>query len=129
MDRLSVLNKLLRITLLPVTLAVAGCAVSTTRSGHAYQETVWMAPPPPRTEIVTIAPQPEYFWIDGYWGWNSNSYRWVPGYWEAPRNGYRWEPHHWEQQGRQWQGRPGHWERADDRQDNRRQPSDRWRRR
>lgn len=125
MDAPSSLRKMFLITMVPTLLAVTGCAVTTTRSDHLYGDTVWMAPPPPRAEIVTVVPQPGYFWINGYWGWSNNGYRWVPGHWEAPRNGYRWEPHRWQRQGNQWRGRPGHWERTEDRHDNRYQPSDR----
>ncbi len=129
MDTPSLLRKIFLIAIVPTSLAVSGCAVTTTRSGYGYEDTVWIAPPPARAEVVTVAPHPGYFWINGYWGWRDNDYRWVPGYWEAPRNGYRWEPHRWERQGSQWRDRPGHWERTQERHDSRRPPSDHWGRR
>ncbi len=45
------------------------------------------APPPPRYEVVGVAPGPGYIWINGYWAGNPGHYRWVRGRWS--REHYR----------------------------------------
>lgn len=39
------------------------------------------APPPPRVEVVTIAPAPKAVWVPGHWVWRRGAYVWVPGHW------------------------------------------------
>ncbi|PWB41305.1 MAG: hypothetical protein C3F19_06610 [Rhodocyclales bacterium] len=90
-------------------LTLAGCAVAPASNGYVYYEPVMVAPPPPRVEVITVAPYPGYVWIGGYWGWNGRAHHWVPGRWEAPRPGHYWEPHRWEPQGKGWRERPGQW--------------------
>lgn len=46
--------------------------------------------PPPRVEVVTVAPRPGYVWVRGYWAWNGGSWVWTSGRWEAQRAGYIW---------------------------------------
>jgi hypothetical protein len=71
------------------------------------------APPPPRYEVVGVAPYPGWFWIGGFWTWHSRRHHWVDGRWSAPRHGYRWQPHRWEPisggRGRGWREQPGQW--------------------
>ena len=38
-------------------------------------------PPPPRVEVVGVAPFPGALWIHGYWGHERYGWRWRPGYW------------------------------------------------
>lgn len=90
-------------------LALAGCVLAPV--GPYPGEVVGEAPPPPRVEIVGVAPYPGWLWIGGYWGWGGARYVWTPGRWEAPRPGYRWQPHQWQPDGRGWRERPGRWER------------------
>jgi len=49
---------------------------------------VQVAPPPPRMEMITPVPGPEFMWVEGYWGWQVNQYYWVPGHWERPPRHY-----------------------------------------
>lgn len=102
-------------------LVLGGCVVATAQPAYVRYEPVLVAPPPPRVEVIGVAPYPGYVWIGGYWTWHapSRSHHWVPGRWEAPRHGHRWEPHRWEQHGKEWRERPGRWERDDDRKDHR----------
>jgi hypothetical protein len=46
--------------------------------------------PPPRVEVVTVAPRSGYVWTRGHWHWNGGSWVWVSGRWVAPRSGYVW---------------------------------------
>src|SRR2546430_1200579 len=41
------------------------------------------APPVPQVEAVTPAPNPEFYWIPGYWSWNGG-WVWIGGRW-GPR--------------------------------------------
>jgi hypothetical protein len=93
------------------TLTLAGCVVAPAPHAHVRYEPVMVAPPPPRVEVIGVAPYPGHVWIGGYWGWSGRAHHWVPGRWEAPRHGHRWEPHRWERHDRGWRERPGRWER------------------
>lgn len=90
-------------------LFLAGCVVAPAEP--YYGEPVVVSPPPPRVEVIGVAPAPGYVWIGGYWGWTSGRHQWVPGYWAPPRPGYRWAPHRWERRGPNWHERRGRWER------------------
>ena len=82
-------NRSTRIALLAAamsSLTLAGCVVAPAPNGYAYYDPVMVAPPPPRVEIVGVAPYPGHIWITGYWGWNGRAHHWVPGRWEAPRH-------------------------------------------
>ncbi len=46
--------------------------------------------PPPRVEVVTVAPRPGYVWVRGYWHWNGGAWVWTSGQWQAQRVGYSW---------------------------------------
>lgn len=90
-------------------LSLSACVVAPTP--RYYGEPVVVGPPPPRVEVVGVAPAPGYVWIGGYWGWAGGRHEWVPGRWEAPRPGYRWVPHRWDHDGPGWRERHGYWER------------------
>jgi hypothetical protein len=72
---------------------------------------VGLAPPPPQSERIGIAPAPGWFWISGYWTWQLGRHVWIGGRWEAPRAGWAWVPHRWEPRGRGWREVPGRWDR------------------
>jgi hypothetical protein len=96
--------------------ALTGCVVAPAYPRYPVyaDEGVYDAPPPPRYEVIGVAPYPSWFWIGGFWTWSGGRHAWVGGRWEAPRPGYRWEPHRWEPVsggGRGWRERPGHWSR------------------
>lgn len=92
------------------TVVLGGCVVAPADPYYTGGP-VMVAPPPPRVEVVGVAPAPGYIWIDGYWGWYGNRHQWTPGRWEAPRPGYRWAPHRWAPEGRGWREHHGHWAR------------------
>jgi WXXGXW repeat (2 copies) len=91
--------------------ALSGCVVAPApgyyRAGVVVSE---VEPPPPRYEVVGVAPSPGYIWIGGAWFWEGGRYAWHPGRWEAPRPGYRWVPHTWRREGNRWQMDGGRWE-------------------
>jgi hypothetical protein len=72
-----------------------------------------------RTEPVyveNIKPEPPsalHIWIDGDWGWNSQSHKYIQkaGYWEKPRRGQIFVTGHWQTtpRGRFWS--KGYWQR------------------
>ncbi len=39
--------------------------------------------PPPRTEVITVAPAPNYNWVPGHWAWRGNQWVWINGHWVA----------------------------------------------
>jgi hypothetical protein len=92
-------------------MALSGCVVVPDQ-GHYAGGVVMVAPPPPRVEVVGVAPTPGYVWIGGYWNWVGGRHEWVPGRWEAGRPGRHWVAHAWVRQGDGWRMRPGHWERG-----------------
>jgi hypothetical protein len=62
-----------------------------------------IAPPPPRTGWVWIAP---------YWSWTGSNYVWVQGAWAAARPGYTYVGARWERApGGGWIFAAGHWAR------------------
>jgi hypothetical protein len=67
------------------------------------------APPPPREEVIGVAPSPMHVWVPGYWAWHDR-WVWVAGHWTVPpHRGAVWVPGHWEQRGRGWVWVSGHW--------------------
>ena len=89
-------------------ILLSGCVVAP--APYYVGEPVPMAPPPPRTEVIGVAPAVGYIWIGGYWDWDGRHYDWKQGHWTAPRPGYHWAPRHWEHEGHSWRPYGGHWE-------------------
>lgn len=95
---------------------LSGCAqthevVSSTQTTRTT--VVTQAPPPPRTEVPTVAPSEAHVWVTGYWSFTDNHWMWMPGHWEVrPRVGAVWVPGHWDQKpdGKGWVWTPGYWE-------------------
>ncbi len=100
-----------RAAALLLSLALVGCVVVPAEPYYAGGP-VMATPPPPRAEVVGVAPYPGYVWIGGYWNWSGNRHVWVGGHWEAPRPGYRWVPHRWEHDRDGWRLHGGRWERG-----------------
>jgi WXXGXW repeat (2 copies) len=49
-------------------------------------------------------------WINGYWGYGTNSYVWIPGRWDRPPRGRRrWEDGRWERRGDRYRWYDGRW--------------------
>jgi hypothetical protein len=68
-------------------------------------------PPPPLPEYEQPpAPDPDYLWTPGYWGWGPYGYYWVPGYWvAAPYEGALWTPGYWGFYGGFYRFHHGYW--------------------
>lgn len=93
-------------------LGLTACVVAPSAPPpYARYEPVLVAPPPPRVDVIGVAPYPGYVWIGGFWTWRGGRHDWVPGRWDAPRHGHRWAPHRWEQRNGHWREHPGRWER------------------
>jgi hypothetical protein len=75
-------------------------------------DVVPMAPPPPRVEVVGVAPADGQVWVGGYWNWTGARHVWNGGHWAAPPPGHRWVPHEWQRSGPGWRQRPGYWSRG-----------------
>lgn len=43
------------------------------------------APPPPRYEVIPVAPSRAHVWVAGHWAWRPGRHQhvWVPGTWHA----------------------------------------------
>jgi hypothetical protein len=69
------------------------------------------APPAPISEVIPVAPGPEYFWVGGHWHWNGG-WVWIRGgYQRHPHYhpGAFWEAGHWDRRGGNWVWHDGHW--------------------
>jgi hypothetical protein len=51
--------------------------------------------PPPRAEVIPVAPGPYYHWDAGHWRWWNGGWRWVPGHYVHGYAGARWIPGHY----------------------------------
>ena len=93
--------------------ALAGCVVTPVQPGYYGGDVVAVEPPPPREEVIGVAPASGYIWIGGYWGWSGGRHEWVGGHWDAPHPGYYWVPHAWAREERGWRLHQGRWERGE----------------
>jgi YXWGXW repeat-containing protein len=93
---------------LALSAGVAGCTARVyPASGHVI---VRAPPPPPRYEIVPVAPTHEYVWVGGYWSWGGTRYLWRPGHYvRAPQYGAVYRRPHWVRSGVYYRFVPGRW--------------------
>jgi hypothetical protein len=77
----------------------------------AAAQVVEVAPPALHVEVLPAAPPPQYFWVDGYWGWCGGRRVWINGRWECERPGWVYERPHWWRAGHGWRFARGHWHR------------------
>ncbi|HVG26066.1 MAG TPA: hypothetical protein VM865_00565 [Acidobacteriaceae bacterium] len=92
-------------------IAAALLAASTATAGAQVYLRIG-PPPPPRREIVPVAPRPGWVWQPGYHRWDGGRYVWVPGrYMAPPYERARWVPGHWRHGRRGWFWAEGHWAR------------------
>ncbi len=88
-----------------VLLLAAGCA-SAPPPGVVY---VTDAPPPLRTEVIAVAPGPDFVWVPGWWNYD-RVYVWVPGTWQRPPRVHAvWVAPRWTHTKRGWYKTDGHW--------------------
>lgn len=68
-------------------------------------------PPPPRSEVRSHKPGPNYIWVQGHWEWRRGDWNWVRGHWIKTRPGRIWVPGHYELRRGHRVWVPGHWRR------------------
>lgn len=69
-----------------------------------------VAPPPPQTETVTVAPVRTAVWIGGFWQWNGTSWVWIAGSWQLrPETRVTWRAPEWRPRGNVHVLIPGGW--------------------
>lgn len=79
-------------------------------TSQASTTDVSVAPPPAPVETYTVAPSPDYVWIDGEWEWNGG-WVWVGGHWGFPPYPHAvWIRGYWVSGPHGWHGHPGHWQ-------------------
>jgi hypothetical protein len=55
--------------------------------------------PPPRIEVIPVAPDPTYIWVGGSWEWRGQ-WVWAGGHWRhRPHPNAVWVQGHWNHQG------------------------------
>ena len=88
-------------------LGVMSCAGGEVYGTHTY---VAVPPPPPRVEVVEVAPGPQYVWIEGQWAWTGQNYVWETGRWLIPTDGHHgWHRGRWKHAQQGWYWEDGHW--------------------
>lgn len=74
-----------------------------------FVEVIAPSAPPPRVEVIGVAPSPNRFWVSGQWHWDGRRYDWEPGHWEAHRAGYVYVSPHWVRAGAGFRFSGGYW--------------------
>jgi hypothetical protein len=64
------MKKVIGITILTAQVLAVGCAAR-----------VAVVPPPPRYEVVGVAPRRNAVWVQGHWHRRFGQWVWVRGYW------------------------------------------------
>ena len=66
--------------------------------------------PPPRYEVVPVAPPGSLIWQPGHWQWSGRGYVWVGGRYVQRFPHYaQYTPGHWVRRGGAWVWAPAHW--------------------
>jgi hypothetical protein len=65
--------------------------------------------PAPPAYVQTVAPGPDYVWIDGDWVWEGGRYNWHNGYWDHPHGNKHWQSGGWEARNNGYSWRRGEW--------------------
>ncbi len=98
------MRNLIRTALLATTLA-AGFA------GVASAQPAYPPIPPPRYEVVPVAPGQRVVWEPGHWHWDGHRYVWFAGHYVDRRPHYdHYIPGRWAPRGGAWVWVPAHWE-------------------
>ena len=94
--------------ILIISFAVAAISLNSCLVGYVATEPAYVEYSRP------VQPNSTYIWIDGDWGWNSQTQVYVQktGYWEKPRPNQTYRAGHWNQtpKGRSWSN--GGWEKS-----------------
>lgn len=99
-----------------ITVGLGGCAVYPAGYGYGYtSETVVTGPvvryepPPPRVEVVGVAPFMGAIWMPGNWVWRDR-WAWHRGHWaHPPHPRAQWAPGRWHRDNDGWRWRDGRW--------------------
>ncbi len=90
-------------------MITTGSDASAIPSGSTTTVVVQDAPPPPPVETITLAPGPDYVWVNGEWIWNGR-WVWVGGHWVYPPHAHVvWVEGRWERGPHGWYRHEGHW--------------------
>ncbi len=82
------MNMSFRSSLLGAVLAIGVCG--------AAQAQFYPPVPPPRYEVVPVAPGPRVIWEPGHWVWGGRGYAWIGGRYVGRRPYYaNYHPGHW----------------------------------
>ena len=96
-------------------IGVAACTVVPPHvSVRAPSVVVWapVPPPAPRVEVIPPPPRHDYFWVPGYWHWQSDRHQWIDGHWEQHHEHEHYVPHRWDQDEHgKWRLNDGYWHR------------------
>jgi hypothetical protein len=82
-----------------------------TASAREVELITTVAPPAPRVEVVSAAPDRLHFWAPGYWGGYTPTvgHRWYPGQWLRYRPGYTFYQPGWVRVQNGWSFNRGGW--------------------
>ena len=86
--------------------------VTTSAAPPPSEVYVEAAPPAPIVEEIGVAPAPDYFFINGHWGWNGGRWVWSRGYWGRHPHwhpGGGWVGGRWDRRGNGYAWHEGHW--------------------
>lgn len=90
-------------------ISLSGCAVAPAQRVEYVGTRVMLAPPPPRVEVISMAPAPHWYWAGGHWAWQNNSYVWVGGHWVEPREREVFVQAYWSRERGNWVFHPAQW--------------------
>lgn len=69
-----------------------------------------LPPPPPRVEVIGVAPSPGHVWVAGFHRWDGKAHVWVPGHWIVRPHAHAvWVKGHWKHHARGYYWVEGHW--------------------
>ena len=86
-----------------VSVFLAGAA-----QAQPYPPPTYPPVPPPRVEVVPVAPGPRYMWEPGHWHWIRGQYAWIVGHYVVRGPG-EYIPGHWAVRAGAWVWLPAHW--------------------
>ena len=100
-----------RLPVLAAGFALAVLAACGPGYGPVGVEFAVRQPPPPRQEVIGVAPGQGYVWVAGHHAWQGGDYVWVSGSWQRPpETRYRrWEAGHWAHARGGWYWIEGRW--------------------